>query len=105
MTPTPQQLDEAIAWLEEIIELARTLPRHPSEALGLSVADGLRLLTALKANRDIVCHYPKATCVSEQGQSGILWTVFEGDPFCSRRIASFSESHEAGLYLAFIKPY
>lgn len=38
-------------------------------------------------------------CVSEQGRNGILWTVFEGAPFTSRRIASFGSADEAREYL------
>lgn len=39
------------------------------------------------------------SCVSEQGQVGILWTVFEGAPFSSRRIASFKDADDAREYL------
>lgn len=41
-------------------------------------------------------------CVSEQGQSGILWTVFEGAPFTSRRIASFATADDARNYLTML---
>jgi hypothetical protein len=40
------------------------------------------------------------SCVSEQGQTGLLWTVFEGAPFSSRRIASFSRREEAAEYMS-----
>ena len=39
------------------------------------------------------------TGVSEQGKTGLLWTIFEGEPFCSRRVASFSDRTEAYEYL------
>lgn len=39
------------------------------------------------------------TGVSEQGKAGLLWTIFEGEPFCSRRIASFANEREAKEYL------
>lgn len=39
------------------------------------------------------------TCVSEQGKNGLLWTVFEGEPFCSRRVASFGNDDDAREYL------
>ncbi len=44
---------------------------------------------------------PQYTGASEQGQSGLLWTIFDGDPFCSRRVASFSNQEEAREYLDF----
>jgi hypothetical protein len=43
------------------------------------------------------------TCVSEQGRSGLLWTVFEGAPFASRRIASFADPKDAREYLSLMK--
>ncbi len=44
-------------------------------------------------------------CVSEQGQSGLLWTVFEGAPFSSRRIASFADAQDARWFLASFECY
>jgi hypothetical protein len=43
----------------------------------------------------------KLSCVSEQGKSGLLWTVFDGEPFCSPRIASFADADKAREYLSF----
>ncbi len=39
------------------------------------------------------------TGVSEKGKEGLLWTIFEGEPFCSRRVASFGDEKEALEYL------
>jgi len=39
------------------------------------------------------------TGASEQGKTGLLWTIFEGEPLCSRRIASFAVKDEAWEYL------
>ena len=43
------------------------------------------------------------TCVSEQGRTGLLWTVFEGEPFSSKRIASFAEAEDAREYIGLMK--
>jgi hypothetical protein len=44
-------------------------------------------------------------CVSEQGQTQILWTVFEGQPFSSRRIASFSTEEDARYWIGALEIY
>lgn len=43
----------------------------------------------------------KFTGVSEQGRSGLLWTIFDGEPFAGRRVASFGDHGEALEYLNF----
>lgn len=48
MKPSKEQQHEAIAWLEARIARAETTPGYPSQALGLSVADGMRLLTVMR---------------------------------------------------------
>jgi hypothetical protein len=44
----------------------------------------------------------KRSCVSEQSATGLLWTVFEAEPFCSRRIASFATEADAREFVYFI---
>lgn len=44
---------------------------------------------------------PKFNGVSEQGKNGLLWTVFEGEPFSGRRVASFANQQEAWNYQEF----
>jgi hypothetical protein len=39
--------------------------------------------------------------VSEQGRNGLLWTIFEGEPLCGRRVASFVDRKEAWEYIEF----
>ena len=43
------------------------------------------------------------SCVSEQGKSGLLWTVFDGEPFFGQRIASFSDAEYARNYLIMLE--
>lgn len=44
-------------------------------------------------------------CVSEQGQTQTLWTVFEGQPFQSRRIASFATEEDARYWIGAIEVF
>lgn len=39
------------------------------------------------------------TCATEQGRDQLLFSVFEGEPFCSKRIASFANESDARYFL------